>query len=296
MDIKMERRRRPIVHCARRTRMPAKDILLPLVGEPSEGAIAAVARCVAVAGALSATVEAVVVEEDIPVRPIVTALSAAADTGAIGAPPSVTDVRALLDAFEDAAARLSVRSERTILRLAAADVAPMLAQRARLKDLSLIPVKANSDQSERIVERLLFASGRPALLCPEELAAGLPVAFDNVLIAWDHSAPAARAVADALPLLRSAGSVRIMTATDRATADELQSGAALLIHLARHGIKASFATVKIEGSSIGKILEAHVRSSAADLLVMGAYHHSRLNEIIWGGATKTVIGRPPCWV
>jgi len=62
------------------------------------------------------------------------------------------------------------------------------------------------------------------------------------------------------------------------------------------GIKASFEPVKIGGSSVGKVFEAYVNANSIDLLVMGAYRHSRVNEIVWGGATKTVIGRPPCWV
>ena len=116
------------------------------------------------------------------------------------------------------------------------------------------------------------------------------------LIAWDHSAPAARAVADALPVLQSAETVRIITATDDGTTDEMRSGADLVTHLAEHGIKASFEAVKIGGSSIGKVFEAYVRAHAIDLLVMGGYGRSRLSEIVWGGATKTVIGQPPCWV
>ena len=71
---------------------------------------------------------------------------------------------------------------------------------------------------------------------------------------------------------------------------------ALHDHLAEHGIKSSFEVVEIGGSSVGKVFEAYVGRNRIDLLVMGAYRHSRLNEIIWGGATKTVIGRPPCWV
>jgi len=51
--------------------------------------------------------------------------------------------------------------------------------------------------------------------------------------------------------------------------------------------------VKIDGSSVGKVFEAYVKANAVDLLVLGAYRHSRLNEIVWGGATKTVIARPP---
>jgi nucleotide-binding universal stress UspA family protein len=97
-------------------------------------------------------------------------------------------------------------------------------------------------------------------------------------------------------MLQAAANVRIITATDKTTAVEQESGAALVSHLAEHGIKATFETVKIEGSSVGKVFEAYVKANAVDLLIMGAYRHSRLNEMVWGGATKTVIGRPPCWV
>jgi nucleotide-binding universal stress UspA family protein len=122
------------------------------------------------------------------------------------------------------------------------------------------------------------------------------VPFDHVAIAWDHTAAAARAVGDALPLLRAAARVRILTATDGKTPAELASGAALVSHLAEHGIKASFEAVKLGGGSVGKVFEAYARANATDLLVMGAYRHSRLSEMVWGGATKTIIGQPPCWV
>jgi len=275
--------------------MPIKDVLLPLLGEPDDRAIAAIEKCVAVAGDLAARIEALAVEEDVSVRPKV-ALLASDDGDAAGLVHATTDARGLLRAFDDAAVRFGVRNVQDLRRLSAAEIEPALARQARLKDLSLVPVKPNSDQSEGIVEGLLFKSGRPLLLCPEELATELPVALDDILIAWDHSAPAARAVADALPLLRTAASVRIITATDSRSDDELRSGKALVDHLVEHGIKASFETVRIDGSSVGKVFEAYVRSNRIDLLVMGAYRHSRLNEIIWGGATKTVIGRPPCWV
>jgi len=103
-------------------------------------------------------------------------------------------------------------------------------------------------------------------------------------------------LADALPWLQAAANVRIITATDNNTPAELVSGTALVSHLAEHSIEATFEMIKIDGSSVGKVFEAYVEANAIDLLVMGAYRHSRLNEIVWGGATKTVIGRPPCWV
>jgi nucleotide-binding universal stress UspA family protein len=277
-------------------KMAIKDIFLPLVGEPDAAAVAAIDKCVAVAGDFGARVTAMVVEEDVPVRPKVMISDDLDNTAAVEAVRSITDARGLLKAFDAAAIRFGVRNEQRLSRLAASDIPGKVAVCARLKDLSFVLVKTDDGRSEKIVEWLIFESGRPILMCPEEFAAELSIAFDHVVIAWDHTAPAARAVADALPILQSAANVRIITATDDKTPEELASGAALASHLAEHGIKARFETVRIDGSSVGKVFEAYVKANTIDLLIMGAYRHSRLNEMVWGGATKTVIGRPPCWV
>src|SRR5213076_2900687 len=100
--------------------------------------------------------------------------------------------------------------------------------------------------------------------CPVEIAGKLPVFFDRVVIAWDHTAPAARAVADALSLLEDATDVRIITVTDEATKAEMESGAALANHLAEHEINATFETIKIGGSSVGKVFEAYVKKNSID--------------------------------
>jgi nucleotide-binding universal stress UspA family protein len=276
--------------------MSIKDVLLPLVGEPGVAAIAAIDKCVALAGRIGARVTAIAAEEDISVRPRVLISADLENSAATEAMHSVTNARGLLKTFDAAVIQAGVRSEQKLSRLGTADIPAHFAFWARLKDLSIVPVKPDDGQSENIVERLIFESGRPILICPEEFASKLSVVFDNVVIAWDHTAPAARAVADALPMLQAAASVRIITATDEETSAVLVSGAALASHLAEHGIKASFETVKIGGSSVGKVFEAYVKANAIDLLVMGAYRHTRLSETVWGGATKTVIGRPPCWV
>lgn len=276
--------------------MAIKDILLPLVGEPNAAAIAAIDKCMAVAGDFGARVTALAVEEDLLVRPKVVISSDIENAAEMAAVRSVSDARGLLEAFDAAANRFAVRNAQKLTRLGAADIPGNFVEPARLADLSMVPIKPNDGQSEEVAERLIFESGRPILMCPEESADNLPVVFDRVMIAWDHTAPAARAVADALPLLEDAADVRVVTATDNKTQAEMESGAALVRHLAEHGINATFETTKIDGSSVGKIFEAYVRKNAIDLLVMGAYRHSRLNEIVWGGATKTVIGRPPCWV
>jgi nucleotide-binding universal stress UspA family protein len=275
--------------------MPIKDVLLPLVGEASAAAIAAIEKCTAVAGDIGARVTAMAVEQDILVRPRV--ISADLDnTAAAEEARSVSNAQKLLQAFDAAANRIGVGNEQQLMALAATDIAASIAVRARLKDLSIVPVMPHDDQAEKIVEQLIFESGRPILMCPVEYAGELAVVFDHVVIAWDHTAPAARAVGDALPWLQAAASVGIITATDSKTPAELESGKALVSHLAEHAIKATFEMIKIDGSSVGKVFEAYIKANAIDLLVMGAYRHSRLNEMVWGGATKTVIGQPPCWV
>jgi nucleotide-binding universal stress UspA family protein len=276
--------------------MPIKDMLLPLVGDPSPAAIVAIERCVRMASVIDARVSALAIEVDIPVRPRVIMSDDLDNAEAAESVRSVSNAQGLLQAFDAAANRSEVRNEQKVGRLAAGDIAACLAKAARLKDLTLVPLTPHDVQSEKIVEQLIFHSGRPILLCPEEFADKLKAAFDNVAIAWDHTAPAARAVGDALPLLQAAASVRIITATDQKNPAELESGAALVSHLAEHGITATFETVKIDGSSVGKVFEAYVKANAIDLLVMGAYRHSRLNELVWGGASSTIIGRPPCWV
>jgi hypothetical protein len=201
-----------------------------------------------------------------------------------------------LKAFDAAAIRFGVRNEQRLSRLSAVHIPASLAARARLKDLSIVPVKPDDNRSEKIVEGLIFESGRPILMCPEEFAAELAVAFDDVVIAWDHTAPAARAVGDALPILQAAASVRIVTATDDGTAAELESGAALASHLAEHGIKATFETVK-NRRQLGRKGIRGICDRQCDRRP----DHGRLSSFPaernrMGGATKTIIGRPPCWV
>jgi len=276
--------------------MPIKDILLPLVGDPDPAAVAAIEKCVAMARDIGARISALAIEVDIPVRPKVIVSDDIGNSEATEAARSVSNARDLLKAFDAASARSGTRNEQQVRRSEALAIAATLAEAARLKDMSLVPLKSHDGQDEKIVEQLIFHSGRPVMLCPEEFAEKLPTALNTVAIAWDHSAPAARAIADAMPLLKAAADVRIITASDAKSAAELESGTALVNHLAVHGIVASFEMLGIGGSSVGKIFEKYVNANAVDLLVMGAYRHSRLNQFIWGGASNTIIGRPPCWV
>jgi len=275
--------------------MPIKDVFLPLVGQPRGPALAAIATCVAVAADLGARITALALEEDVFARPTVISPGDLDSAEASGS-REVSDVQQLLNAFTNAASRANIRAQSRSGKVPADQIASILAEHARFSDLTLVPVRPHDSRTERIIETLLFESGRPLLLCPEQHVDELRPEFENVMIAWDHSARAARAVGDALPILQAASSVRVVTVADDKTDAIVQSGTALVDHLREHGVYASFETTKGGGSSIGKVLGSWANSHAMDAIVMGAYHHSRLNEIVWGGVTKTVIGQPPCWV
>ncbi len=275
--------------------MPIKDVFLPLVGQPRGPALAAIATCVAVAADLGARITALALEEDVFARPTVISPGDLDSAEASGS-REVSDVQQLLNAFTNAASRANIRAQSRSGKVPADQIASILAEHARFSDLTLVPVRPHDSQTERIIETLLFESGRPLLLCPEQHVDELRPEFENVMIAWDHSARAARAVGDALPILQAAASVRVVTVADDKADAVVQSGTALVDHLREHGVYASFETAKGGGSSIGKVLGSWANSHAMDAIVMGAYHHSRLNEIVWGGVTKTVIGQPPCWV
>ena len=276
--------------------MPFKDVFLPLVGQPRAPALAAIEKCVAVAAGLGARITALALEDDAFVRPKVV-FPDEPDSAVSGGLREVGDMQRLLNAFTNAASRTAgIRARSRSGRVPADRIASTLAEHARFSDLTLVPVKQHDSGAENIVETFLFESGRPLLLCPEQHVEVLRPEFENVMIAWDQSARAARAVGDALPILQAAAAVRVVTVTDDKTEAVMQSGTSLVDHLREHGVYASFETAKGSGSSIGKVLGSWVHSHTIDTIVMGAYHHSRLNEIVWGGVTKTVIGQPPCWV
>ena len=114
-----------------------------------------------------------------------------------------------------------------------------------------------------------------------------------MIVAWDFSRPATRATADAMPILEKAKRVCVLTVTKEKAIDTRRSGPELAKHLARHGVDVVLDEVDAKGRGIGDVFEAHVTYRNADLLVMGAYGHSRIREFILGGATKRMLARPP---
>ena len=120
-----------------------------------------------------------------------------------------------------------------------------------------------------------------------------PFELGTVAVAWDFSRAAARAVSDAMPLLEKAKKVRIVTVTNEKKLDSKHSSEALAKNLARHGIDVVLDKVDADGRRIGEVLEAYTVSHQVDVLVMGAYGHARWREFILGGATKSLLSKPP---
>src|SRR3954454_22404869 len=172
--------------------MPIKDVFLPLVDQPRGPALAAIEKCVSVAADLRARITALALEEDVFVRPKVMLPDAAEANGSLG----VGDSQHLLDAFTRATSRTGIRAQSRSPKVPPDQIASVLAEHGRFSDLTLLPMKPHDSRTEHIIETLLFESGRPVLLCPEQHVDELRPEFENVMIAWDHSARAARAVGD----------------------------------------------------------------------------------------------------
>ena len=273
--------------------MSYKDLLLNLANYPDATPPAAVDVAVDFAAAIGAKLSAIACEIRIAVpgsliAPAFLNVPAMAEAEA---KKGREQAESALAAFEKAAQAKGVFEERILGRCLAPELPGLLVEYARLRDLSIVPAEANDFADQPNAEALIFESGRPVLLVPREPRKAF--ALNTATVAWDFSRPAARAVGDALPFLTRAKRVHIVTVTNEKRIQSGRSGAELAKHLARHGVDVILETVDAAGRSIHEALEAATRVHDSDLLVMGAYGHSRLREFVLGGATRSMVTRPP---
>lgn len=183
---------------------------------------------------------------------------------------------------------------------AAGGLVPALATQARGADLVIVgqsgPGEERSGNPGTIPEELVAIAGRPVLAVPR--AGHCPAEGKRVVVAWNDSREAARALADALPFLRRAERVCVITIGDSRppAGDRPASMDALdlpLAWLSRHGITADGEIMRAEPAEIPDILLARAALLDADLLVMGAYGHGRIREMLLGGVTREVLARLP---
>lgn len=163
----------------------------------------------------------------------------------------------------------------------------ILARQGRRADLIVVGPGVDADESS-LTEAAFMDTGRPALVVPAAWAGPLPP--KRALVAWDGSREAARAAGDAVPLLKQAEEVVVLTVDPHRAAARFsdQPGAGMSTFLTRHGAKARVKQVNASGGIADTIL-AQVSEEKADLLVMGGYGHSRVRELLFGGVTRSIL-------
>ena len=161
-----------------------------------------------------------------------------------------------------------------------------VSRRGRISDLILVS-RPMQDDEQLIAEAALRGTGRPVLVVPP---VGLGHVPERIAVAWNGGVEAARAVAGAMPLLEAAERVTVLTAESDRTPAYVATQA--VEYLACHGIKAEVRLFpKGSGDPVGKALLDSCREIHAGMLVVGAYSHNRLHELLLGGVTRHVLSQ-----
>lgn len=191
--------------------------------------------------------------------------------------------------FDETLQREGLAAESMILNAGAIRLPELLARTARRFDLTIVPQAGPEDghSGEVMIEAALLGSGRPILIVPNFQEGGAK--FDRVLVCWDGSHNAARAIADALPFLTRAKQVEVVTVATDGKADDSMAGLYIAQHLSRHGVIVEVRNIVAHGQDVSLRIRSHARQQSADLIVMGGYGHSRFREFVLGGATRDIL-------
>jgi nucleotide-binding universal stress UspA family protein len=266
------------------------NVLLHAAAETVDAERGPAAYALGLAAAFRAHLTALVLEVDVytpssayaPARALAAEARAAVEARNRGAAARAARLR-------ERAARDGLSAEVVTDRSYAYGVPEVAADHARLHDVTVAGVDESGLLSERAVaEHVLFASGRPLIVVPGDREGGF--ACGRVVVAWDFGRAAARALADAAPFLARAAEVSVVTLADDKRVDTSLTGGHVVAALARRGVAARFEEVRRGSAAIGDALLGCARERNADLLVMGGYGHSRLRELVLGGATRGVLG------
>jgi nucleotide-binding universal stress UspA family protein len=147
-------------------------------------------------------------------------------------------------------------------------------------------------EPEHLVETVLFGSGRHLILLPNRKPAKM--IFERIVLAWNGSRESARALAEALPYMHKAKEVTVVVVDDEPPVElKAALGVDAVTHLKHHEINVILHRVRMRDGDVGATLIAEARRLEANLIVMGAYGHSRVREWLLGGATYTLLHKAP---
>ena len=202
---------------------------------------------------------------------------------------SQTAAQRAIDRFDVAARRAKVSAATRVFTASLLGAPDVFGPLARRFDISVVgqPGPNEIAPEDLIIEAALFDSGRPVIVVP--YIHKEPLKLDRVMVCWDGSREAARALGDAMPLLRRVGAVDVVVVTtERPKSDEIP-GADVAQMLAHHGLKVELQRIGGPATDVANIILNHASDTATDLIVMGAYGHSRLREFVLGGTTRAML-------
>ncbi len=263
-----------------------KTILVPVDGRPrSQRSVEIACR---IASAFDAHVVGLFVEPSIRLPAMAFGDAFVAEIGemALAAAREITNTAR--ENFE--AAVKTAGQTKSEWRVAGGDRAAAVAVNARYADLVVInQTDANDPGASHFADSVLLSLSRPALLVPH--VGTFKSIGNNVLVCWNASAEAARAVTDALPLLTRASKVSVMAVEGQPSADGHgeRPGADIALFLSRHGVRAEVMPTPSGGIDVGNVILSRAFDQGADLIVMGAYGHARIREMVLGGVTRTLL-------
>jgi nucleotide-binding universal stress UspA family protein len=270
--------------------MSLRDVLIYLESYPDPTQRAATDQATAFAGAYGAKLSAITVEAQIEVHSNMVAEYLVGLSGLAEAEreKSRAASREALSYFRDQAQAAKVLGDAIHAKAGIYFMAEAVAAETRARDLCLIPVGDPFDGQRSVAAQVMFDSGRPVLVFVPGTA-DLKGRIDKAVVAWDGSRCAARAINDALPILEGASDVSVLTLVNDKPAAVRGLADAAVRHLKAHGVHAAGKELDVEKGAARGMIADYAVGAGADLLVMGAYGHSRAREFILGGATEEVL-------